>query len=88
MRHVTITLSGKVQGVVMRASAQAQAQMLGLTGWVRNNADGTVTLVVEGEETAVSRFIAWVKVGPRHARIDDVHVTEGEWENYSQFNIR
>ena len=57
-----------------RASAQEEALRLGLVGWVRNRADGTVEAVAEGEEAVVESFLAWCRRGPERARVDDVEV--------------
>ena len=72
-----LRIAGRVQGVCFRASAQDEAQALGLTGWVRNCNDGSVELVAEGEERLVERFILWCHQGPPGARVTDVEVTRG-----------
>lgn len=74
MIRVHVRVHGRVQGVYYRASAQEEAQRLGLVGWVRNRADGTVEAVAEGEDTAVESFLAWCRRGPERARVDDVEV--------------
>lgn len=51
------------------------ARKLGLDGWVRNRADGTVEAVVEGDAAAVEGFLALARDGPRAARVDAVEVT-------------
>ena len=52
-KRVQMTVRGRVQGVFFRASAQREARRLGLTGWVRNRADGSLEIVAEGEEAAL-----------------------------------
>jgi acylphosphatase len=72
-RRLSVVITGRVQGVGFRMSARAEALRLGLTGWVRNEPDGAaVRAVVEGEEGAVYRFLAWCKDGPPLARVTDV----------------
>lgn len=71
-----VVVSGWVQGVWFRESCRRQAQALGVAGWVRNNPDGTVEAGLEGEAAAVGTLIDWMRVGPRHARVTDVAVTE------------
>lgn len=75
-RHLAI--SGRVQGVWFRESMRLEADRLGVTGWVRNARDGVVEAVVQGEERAVAAMIAWSRVGPPSARVDDVIVTPAE----------
>ncbi|HEX2530355.1 MAG TPA: acylphosphatase [Burkholderiaceae bacterium] len=67
---------GTVQGVGYRASFEAQARSLGLSGWVRNRADGSVEAAVAGEADAIERIISWARCGPRGARVDQVVVSD------------
>lgn len=73
-RHLTV--HGHVQGVFYRAWAIENARHLGLAGWVRNRHNGTVEAIVQGEESAVERFIAVAEQGPSHARVERVEVRE------------
>lgn len=59
-RH-TITFTGRVQGVGFRATAQSVARSYDVAGWVRNEPDGSVKCVVEGEPTELERFAQKVK---------------------------
>jgi acylphosphatase len=72
-----VVVSGRVQGVFFRAETRARARSLTLAGWVRNNHDGTVEAVFEGERERVESIIEWCRRGPAMAHVDDVHV---EWE--------
>jgi acylphosphatase len=69
-----VTVRGRVQGVYFRASTVYEAQNLGLTGWVRNCADGTVEAVAEGQRKKVEDWIAWCRRGPSGARVEKVEV--------------
>ena len=69
-KHFLIT--GKVQRVYFRQSTVAEAQRLGITGWVRNLPDGQVEAVAYGEAAAMQQFDLWIRVGPQHARVDKV----------------
>ena len=69
-----LVVRGLVQGVWFRGSMQSEARRLGVGGWVRNRADGTVEAEVEGELAAVDTIIAWTRRGPPGAGVEDVSV--------------
>ena len=69
-RHFWI--SGRVQGVWYRQTTAEKATELGLTGWVRNMADGRVEAVAQGPASVLDTFEAWLHQGPRLARVDSV----------------
>jgi acylphosphatase len=85
-RHVHLT--GLVQGVFFRAWAQGHARELGVSGWIRNCADGTVEAHLTGEEQAVTRMIERMRRGPSNARVDDVAVEDSEPEGVGRFEVR
>jgi len=66
---------GRVQGVSFRYYTQETAEHLGLSGFVRNLADGTVEVSAEGEETSLSNFANWLERGPSYARVERVDLT-------------
>ncbi len=70
-----VIVSGRVQGVWYRQSCQEVAAAAGVRGWVRNNADGTVEAVLEGDGEAVDRVVAWMGVGPARAVVDELRIT-------------
>ena len=74
--RVLARIHGKVQGVFFRASTERHARSLGLTGWVRNRADGTVELEAEGSRTACEALVEYCRQGPPAARVDSVQL---EW---------
>ncbi len=80
MIHVQATIHGLVQGVFFRSGVQEKATELGLTGWVANNADGTVSLVAEGPENLINQLIEWCHSGPSTAQVEKV---EAELQGYS-----
>lgn len=71
-----IVVRGGVQGVLFRESTRMEAERLGVTGWVRNEYDGTVAVHLEGSRAAVAELVEWLHEGPRHARVQAVEVTE------------
>ncbi|MBB3912142.1 acylphosphatase [Sphingomonas desiccabilis] len=73
-RHLWIT--GRVQGVSYRAWMIEQAESLGITGWVRNRADGSVEAVVSGPAEQVDALVARTHRGPPAARVTAVIVTD------------
>jgi acylphosphatase len=75
-RHVFV--SGLVQGVSFRWSTVQEARRLGVSGWVRNLADGRVEAHVQGPEDAVEALLGWMRRGPRGARVESVEASEVE----------
>jgi acylphosphatase len=87
MNRLHIIIFGRVQGVFFRSNTQKQARKLNLTGWVRNNSDGTVEIVAEGSQEALKKFQAWCRKGPMFARVDEIKVKQetpkGEFTSFS-----
>lgn len=86
--HYSIRVTGRVQGVFYRASARAEAERLGLNGFVRNEPDGSVYAEAEGETDALERFVEWCRRGPPQARVDGVEKASGTMRDYRGFRIR
>ncbi len=77
-QRVHLFVSGRVQGVGFRYSAVGAARRIGgLAGWVRNLDDGRVEAVMEGTREKLEELVAWCRVGPPAARVEDVEVL---WE--------
>ena len=74
MTRAEILVSGLVQGVFYRASAQQEAMRLGLVGEIANLPGGDVEATVEGHKEQIEEFIAWCRRGPPAARVDEVKV--------------
>ena len=72
-------ISGRVQGVFFRMETQRAAERCGVSGWVRNQADGTVEAVFEGDREGVSAVIDWCKKGPPLSKVKSVDIS---WEDY------
>ena len=71
-KRVRATVRGLVQGVSYRATARREAARLGLSGWVRNRADGAVELEAQGPGDRVDALIAWCRMGPPAAEVTDL----------------
>ena len=82
-----VVVHGFVHGVFFRDSVQRRAQSTGVAGWVRNNWDGTVEAVFEGEAEAVERLVAFCREGPRGARVDRVEIAAEDPEGLREFSI-
>ncbi len=87
-RRVALRISGRVQGVFYRREAQREGRKVGLTGFVRNEDDGSVYAEAQGGESAVGAFIRWCRRGPENARVDDVAVREIPLEEGEGFVAR
>ncbi|NIO05936.1 MAG: acylphosphatase [Proteobacteria bacterium] len=82
-----LIVEGYVQGVFFRATTQEVARELQVSGWVRNRWDGSVEVLVEGEENRVDELVKWCHKGPPGASVTRVQVEEepctGEFEGFS-----
>jgi acylphosphatase len=85
-RRVIVT--GRVQGVWYRQSCQREAADAGVAGWVRNNDDGTVEAVLEGDADRVGRVLAWMRLGPPHAMVTGVEYRDESPCGERSFRIR
>jgi len=88
MKHITITVSGKVQGVYFRAFTEKEAQRLNLRGFVRNERNGDVYIEAEGEDANLNQLINWCQTGSPNAIVKDIKVAEGEVKGFPEFVIR
>ena len=73
-----LVIRGRVQGVWFRESMRGEAERLGVTGWVRNRADGSVEAMVHGSAPALEAIVRWAERGPEAAQVSAVEVTEAE----------
>jgi acylphosphatase len=71
-------ISGRVQGVGYRAWTRDTARALGLSGWVRNEPDGSVTALVGGPEDAVRQMVTAMAAGPHGAWVASVSTETAE----------
>jgi acylphosphatase len=88
MKRLRILVHGKVQNVGFRSYVKNLADKLSLNGWVRNNPDGSVEILVEGTERLLEEFLDYCKKGPPLSRIDKVDVFEEKIsEKFKRFEI-
>ena len=84
---LSVRVTGRVQGVYFRAFTRNQARRLGLSGWVRNEYDGSVSLIAEGPREVLEHLLVAVRRGPAGARVDHVSVdwaaATGEYDGFA-----
>jgi len=88
IKAVAVQVTGRVQGVCFRAWTQVEAQIRGLVGWVRNEADGTVRVHLEGPAPEVDAMLAALHRGPPAAVVREVKAGEVAPEGAATFAIR
>ncbi len=88
MKRARVLVRGSVQGVFFRAETRDRARSLGLSGWVRNEPDGSVAAEFEGDEERVESMVEWCRRGPGGALVQDVEVAWVEPEGGDGFAIR
>jgi acylphosphatase len=79
---------GLVQGVFFRDTLRNAADREHVAGWVRNNRDGTVEAVFEGDAGAVERLVALAREGPPGARVEELELLEEPDQGEVGFRIR
>jgi DNA ligase D-like protein (predicted 3'-phosphoesterase) len=85
---IRAVVRGAVQGVGFRDATVRRARQLGVQGWVRNGADGSVVVHAEGSRAALDELVAFLHDGPRLARVDAVDAQPVAVEGHEQFAIR
>ncbi|OWO91938.1 acylphosphatase [Rhizobium esperanzae] len=78
---VRVRISGRVQGVGFRMWTRDEALRLGVTGWVRNEADGSVSALIAGADNAISTMIERLRRGPAGASVSSVETEAAQLEN-------
>ncbi len=87
MKSVRLIITGQVQGVGYRIWAERTALALGISGWVRNRADGSVELLATGEDAAVAELIDACSRGPRYADVSGVSVSDAKEDDTIGFSV-
>ena len=83
-----VVIRGFVQGVGFRLSVVQAAVSRDVSGWVRNDPDGAVEAVFEGEPDAVEAMVRWCERGPRGADVDGVEIFEERPDGLRGFGVR
>jgi acylphosphatase len=83
-----IVVRGRVQGVWFRDSVRRLAHSLGVAGWARNQADGSVEIWAEGPADAVEKLLEFAREGPPRAVVEDVEVEEATPVGFERFRVR
>jgi len=87
MKNYRIRVYGKVQGIFFRANTLKVATDLGITGWVKNESDGSVQIAAEGREEQLAQLLSWCEKGPTYGNVSKVEYCENELENFKTFWI-
>lgn len=88
MKCVHLIVSGRVQGVFLRDNTRRKAIELGLKGYAKNLADGTVEVVAQGEQEKIDKLVDFIKKGPGVAEVEGMKIKHKEPENFKTFEIR
>lgn len=86
-RVVRARISGRVQGVGFRIWTRGEAVRLGLTGWVRNESDGSVSALIAGADSAVAAMVERLWQGPRGAAVSKVEIVDTAADVSADFRI-
>ncbi|KAF2402241.1 Acylphosphatase [Trichodelitschia bisporula] len=76
LKRISFKVEGRVQGVFFRDTTVRNAQTNGLTGWVRNESDGSVAGEAQGPPPKLDAFVEYLHQGPRAARVEKVDTKE------------
>ncbi len=82
-----IHITGRVQGVGFRWNAANEALMRGITGFVKNERDGSVYIEAEGQREHLDSYVEWCSQGPGRSIVKNITVEKSPPENYSEFRI-
>ena len=87
LKTISLLVSGKVHGVFFRQSTREKAKELGITGTVRNNPNGTVSILATGEPAQLDQLTAWSHTGPSAARVTQVIIQDESLQSFNDFRI-
>jgi len=81
MKRIIIKVYGSVQGVFFRYTTRKVARTIGLTGFVKNLADGSVYIEAEGTESDLKKLLEFEKKGPKYAKVENIKYEFKEAQN-------
>ena len=84
---ISITVSGKVQGVFFRQNTKEKAIALGITGSVQNLPNGNVHIIATGTREQLDELTAWCRQGPRRAIVKNIITKEIPVQSFNDFSI-
>ncbi len=87
-KALEVVVTGRVQGVFFRAAMRERAERLGVSGWVRNESDGSVRAHLEGAGAALEELLGWCASGPPAARVEEVTQRAAEVSGADSFEVR
>jgi acylphosphatase len=87
LQTISITVTGKVQGVYYRQSAKEKALELDVTGIVRNLPDESVCIIATGSAEQLQALVEWCWQGPRRAQVKNVEVEKSALQSFDTFSI-
>ncbi len=86
---IQIIVYGKVQGVFFRKYTYETAVQLGIKGYVRNQSDGSVLILAQGENPLLKKLIDWTKTGSPKSKVDRIEwIEKGSGNEFKNFEIR
>lgn len=88
MAQMRVRITGRVQGVFYRAWCKQVADKMNVPGWVKNEVDGSVTVVAGGPKDTLERFNTKLEEGPQHALVETVQVKWEKEEPLEGFEVR
>ncbi len=87
IKNIAIVITGQVQKVNFRKSAQHEALRLGITGTVQNVGEDAVHIEVSGPPDQIDRFVEWCKKGPDEATVTSLQISKISQRNFTGFTV-
>lgn len=83
MKEVYVKIKGRVQGIGFRWFAVREAKRIGgISGWVRNEADGSVEILMSGDEDKIDEMLLSCRKGSALSRVDSVEFVVGRRSSF------